>query len=65
MDKAGAVAVHENFYSAFPGTQVEVLDLIESDDQIAVRLLLAALTRGPSWAPRRAATTSSSPSPRP
>jgi hypothetical protein len=38
MDKAGVVAFHENFYSAFPGTQVEVLDLIETGDQLAARL---------------------------
>jgi ketosteroid isomerase-like protein len=37
MDKAGVVAFHENFYSAFPGTQVEALDLVESDDRIAAR----------------------------
>lgn len=42
MDKAGVVAFHENFYGAFPGTQVEVLDLVETGDRVAARA-----TRGP------------------
>jgi predicted ester cyclase len=46
MDKAGVVAFHENFYGAFPGTQVEVLDLIESGDQLAARLLLSGPHEG-------------------
>jgi predicted ester cyclase len=64
MDKAGVVAFHENFYSAFPGTQVEVLDLIETGDQLAARLVLSGPHEGPFWARRLPATTSSSPSPR-
>ena len=28
LDKAGVVAFHENFYSAFPGAQADVLDLL-------------------------------------
>ena len=47
MDKAGVVAFHENFYSAFPGTHVEVLDVIETGDQLAARLVL----RGPGRRP--------------
>ena len=47
MDKAGVVAFHENFYAAFPGVQVEVLDLIESGDQLAARLLLSGSHEGP------------------
>jgi steroid delta-isomerase-like uncharacterized protein len=47
MDKAGVVAFHENFYAAFPGVQVEVLDLIESGDQLAARLLLSGPHEGP------------------
>ena len=47
MDKAGVVAFHENFYSAFPGTQVEVLDLIETGDQLAARLVLSGPHEGP------------------
>jgi steroid delta-isomerase-like uncharacterized protein len=47
MDKAGVVAFHENFYAAFPGVQVEVLDLIESADQLAARLLLSGPHEGP------------------
>ena len=47
MDKAGVVAFHEGFYSAFPGIQVQVLDLIESGDQLAARLLLSGPHEGP------------------
>ena len=47
MDKAGVVAFHENFYAAFPGVQVQVLDLIESGDQLAARLLLSGPHEGP------------------
>jgi steroid delta-isomerase-like uncharacterized protein len=47
MDKAGVVAFHENFYAAFPGVQVEVLDLIESGDQLAARLVLSGPHEGP------------------
>jgi steroid delta-isomerase-like uncharacterized protein len=47
MDKAGVVAFHEDFYAAFPGTQVQVLDLIESGDQLAARLLLSGRHEGP------------------
>jgi predicted ester cyclase len=46
MDKAGVVAFHENFYAAFPGIQVQVLDLIESGDQLAARLLLSGRHEG-------------------
>jgi hypothetical protein len=64
MDKAGVVAFHEDFYNAFPGIQVQVLDLIESGDQLAARLLLSGRHEARSSAPRPPATTSSSPSPR-
>ena len=47
MDKAGVVAFHENFYAAFPGVQVQVLDMIESGDQLAARLLLSGPHEGP------------------
>jgi predicted ester cyclase len=47
MDKAGVVAFHENFYAAFPGVQAQVLDLIESGDQLAARLLLSGPHEGP------------------
>jgi predicted ester cyclase len=47
MDKAGVVGFHDNFYAAFPGVQVEVLDLIESGDQLAARLLLKGPHEGP------------------
>jgi predicted ester cyclase len=47
MDKAGVVAFHENFYSAFPGAQAQVLDLIESGDQLAARLVLSGPHEGP------------------
>ena len=47
MDKAGVVAFHEDFYAAFPGVQAEVLDLIESGDQLAARLLLSGPHEGP------------------
>jgi steroid delta-isomerase-like uncharacterized protein len=47
MDKAGVVAFHENFYAAFPGVQVEVVDLIESGDQLAARLVLSGPHEGP------------------
>jgi len=47
MDKAGVVAFHENFYAAFPGTQVEVLDLVKSGDRLAARLVLRGPHEGP------------------
>jgi steroid delta-isomerase-like uncharacterized protein len=47
MDKAGVVAFHEGFYSAFPGAQAQVLDLIESDDKLAARLLITGRHDGP------------------
>jgi steroid delta-isomerase-like uncharacterized protein len=47
LDKAGVVAFHENFYSAFPGAQAEVLDLIESGDKLAARLVLSGPHEGP------------------
>ena len=46
LDKAGVVAFHENFYSAFPGVQAQVLDLIESGDQLAARLVLSGPHQG-------------------
>jgi steroid delta-isomerase-like uncharacterized protein len=46
MDKAGVVAFHENFYAAFPGAQAEVLDLVESGDQLAVRLVISGRHEG-------------------
>jgi steroid delta-isomerase-like uncharacterized protein len=47
MDKAAVVAFHEDFYAAFPGTQVQVLDLIEDGDKLAARLLLTGPHEGP------------------
>jgi len=47
MDKAGVVAFHENFYSAFPGAQAQFLDLVEHDDRLAARLLLSGPHEGP------------------
>jgi predicted ester cyclase len=40
MDKAGTVAFHRDFYSAFSDANVEVLDLIESGDKLATRILI-------------------------
>jgi predicted ester cyclase len=64
LDKAGVVAFHENFYSAFPGAQAEVLDLLESGDQLAARLVLSGPHAGPFLGVPASGTTSSSPSPR-
>lgn len=47
VDKVGVVAFHENFYSAFPGAQAQVLDLIESGDRLAARLVLSGPHEGP------------------
>jgi predicted ester cyclase len=46
LDKAGVVAFHENFYSAFPGAQARFLDLVEHDDRLAARLLLSGRHAG-------------------
>jgi predicted ester cyclase len=46
MDKAGTVAFHEDFYSAFAGAQVEVLDLIENGDKLAARILIKGRHQG-------------------
>jgi steroid delta-isomerase-like uncharacterized protein len=40
MDKAGVVAFHEDFYTAFQGGQAEILELVEHDDKLAVRLVI-------------------------
>jgi predicted ester cyclase len=40
MDKAETVAFHEQFATAFPGSTVEVVDLIEQDDRLGARLIL-------------------------
>jgi predicted ester cyclase len=40
LDKAGTVAFHEDFYSAFPDANVELLELIESGNKLAARLLI-------------------------
>ena len=40
MDKAGTVAFHEDFYSAFSGAKVDLLELLESGDKLAARLLI-------------------------
>jgi predicted ester cyclase len=40
MDKAGTVAFHEGFYSAFSDAKVDLLDLVESGDKLAARLLI-------------------------
>ena len=39
MDKAGTVAF-EDFYSAFSGAKVDLLELLESGDKLAARLLI-------------------------
>jgi predicted ester cyclase len=41
MDKAAVVAFHEDFYAAFPGMRADVLELVESGDKLAARLLLS------------------------
>ena len=41
MDKAGTAAFHENFYSAFSGTKVDLLELVEAGDKLAARLLIS------------------------
>ena len=46
MDKAGVVAFHESFYSAFTGAQAEVLEVIESGDRLAVRLVVSGRHEG-------------------
>jgi steroid delta-isomerase-like uncharacterized protein len=40
MDKAGVVAFHEDFYGAFNSPRAEILELVEHDDKLAVRLLI-------------------------
>ena len=40
MDKPAVRAFHEGFLAAFPGTTVDVLDMVESGEKIAARLLL-------------------------
>ena len=40
MDKAGVVAFHKDFYTAFQGGQAEILELVEHDDKLAVRLVI-------------------------
>jgi predicted ester cyclase len=40
LDKAGVRGFHQGFVSAFPGTQAEILDLVESGDKLAARLAL-------------------------
>jgi predicted ester cyclase len=47
LDKAGTIAFHEDFYGAFPGAQAQVLDLVESGDRLAARLLLSGRHDGP------------------
>jgi predicted ester cyclase len=47
MDKAGVVASTRTSMRRSPGIQVEVLDLIESGDQLAARLLLSGPHEGP------------------
>ena len=46
MDKAGVVAFHEGFYDAFRGAQAEILDLVEADDKLGVRLVISARHEG-------------------
>jgi predicted ester cyclase len=46
MDKAGVVAFHKGFYDVFRGAQAEILDLVEADDKLAVRLLIRARHEG-------------------
>jgi predicted ester cyclase len=46
MDKAGVVAFHRNFYSAFQGAQAELLEVVEAGDKLAVRLVIRAKHEG-------------------
>jgi predicted ester cyclase len=63
MDKAGVVAFHEDFYTAFQGGQAEILDLVEHDDKLAVRLVIRGRHEQPFMGiPATPATTYSSPS---
>jgi predicted ester cyclase len=47
LDKAGVAAFHEQFMAAFPGTQAELVELVETGDRLAVRLLLHVRHGGP------------------
>jgi predicted ester cyclase len=63
MDKAGTRAFHEAFLAAFPDARVEIVDLVESGDKLAVRLLFDLVHQGefmgvpPTGAPAKFAIT--------
>lgn len=63
MDKAGMGAFHEAFVAGFPGARVEIVDLLESGDQLAARLLFDLVHEGefmgidPTGAPAKFAIT--------
>ena len=46
MDKAGVVAFHKGFYDAFRGAQADLVELVESGDKLAARLLITARHEG-------------------
>ena len=46
MNHAGAKAFHEAFLAGFPGLQVELVDLIETGDRLAARLVLSGAHKG-------------------
>jgi predicted ester cyclase len=46
MDKAGVVAFHESFYTAFQHAHADILELVEAGDKLAVRLLIRARHEG-------------------
>jgi predicted ester cyclase len=46
MDKAGTVAFHEDFYAAFPDAKVDLLELLESGEKLAARLLIKGQHKG-------------------
>jgi predicted ester cyclase len=46
MDKAGVVAFHEGFYSAFGSPQAEILEVLELGDKLAVRLVIRGRHEG-------------------
>ena len=47
LDKAGVAAFHEQFMAAFPSTQAELVELVETGDRLAARLLPHVRHEGP------------------
>jgi steroid delta-isomerase-like uncharacterized protein len=46
MDKQETRAFHEAFVAAFPGAQVQLIDVIDAGDRLAVRLIIHGDHRG-------------------